>query len=76
MKAIIVNRFGDAGLYFGIILTFYQFGSLDFLNISNLSINIYGDSFFFFDYNKISCLIVLCILRGAIGKSAQLGLHT
>jgi NADH-ubiquinone oxidoreductase chain 5 len=76
MKAIIVNKIGDFGLSLGIALIFFSFFSFDFLIIFNivplsLNENIYLLGFFF---NKIT-LISLLLFLGAIGKSAQIGLH-
>jgi proton-translocating NADH-quinone oxidoreductase chain L len=78
MKAIIVNRFGDFGIYFSLLLMFFFCKSFDFSVIFNLAhllafsgnIDFLGVSF-----NKIDTICFFLFL-GAIGKSAQLGLHT
>jgi NADH-quinone oxidoreductase subunit L len=78
MKAIIVNRFGDFGIYFSLLLMFFFCKSFDFSIIFNLAhllafsgnIDFLGVSF-----NKIDTICFFLFL-GAIGKSAQLGLHT
>jgi len=66
-KAFVVNRIGDAGFLLAIFLVFYNFGTLDYTQVfahaSQLS-------------PKMATAIALCLLVGAIGKSAQLPLHT
>ena len=73
MKAFIVNRVGDFGFLIGIFLIFYHSGSINFLEIFS----------FFSDDNKIKLLglkieEVICffLFIGAMGKSAQIFLHT
>lgn len=78
MKAIIVNRFGDFGIYFSLLIIFFCFKSFDFGVVFNLVELVYfQDCFrlFVFELNKID-FIVFFLFLGAIGKSAQLGLHT
>lgn len=77
MKAIIVNRFGDFGIYFSLLLIFFFFKSFDFGVVFNLA--------YLFSESTIDCfsisfriLDIICffLFLGAVGKSAQLGLHT
>jgi proton-translocating NADH-quinone oxidoreductase chain L len=82
IKAMVVNRVGDFGLALGIFGVFYQFKALDYatvfaiapavranpLEIRFLS-NIIRESFSL-------DLVCLLLFVGAVGKSAQLGLHT
>ncbi len=77
MKAIIVNRVGDFGIYFALLLIFYFFKSLDFSVIFNLSYFFTLDNvnLLFININKLD-LICLFLFLGVVGKSAQLGLHT
>lgn len=77
MKAIIINRIGDFGLSLGIAAIFLSFNSLDFPIIFSLVPYISLDNFilFGFELNKIT-IISLLIFIGAVGKSAQIGLHT
>jgi NADH:ubiquinone oxidoreductase subunit 5 (subunit L)/multisubunit Na+/H+ antiporter MnhA subunit len=78
MKAIIVNRFGDFGIYFSLLIMFFYFKSFDFGVVFNLvyMANLQPDLFFMgFNLNRID-FIVFFLFLGAIGKSAQLGLHT
>mgnify|MGYP002378981746 CR=1 FL=1 len=78
MKAIIVNRFGDFGIYFSLLIMFFFFKSFDFGVVFNLVqfLNIQPDiSFLGFKLNRVDFIVIFLFL-GAIGKSAQLGLHT
>ena len=77
MKAFIVNRVGDLGLLIAMFLIFKTFGTLTFSEVfsqaaaqSKNSINIFGG-----DYNLITTICVFLFI-GAMGKSAQIILHT
>ena len=77
MKAFIVNRVGDFGFILGIIAIYSVFGSLyfdeifsDVEGLHKLSIVLLG-----FKINLIE-LIAILLFIGAMGKSAQIGLHT
>ncbi|MBY0462259.1 MAG: NADH-quinone oxidoreductase subunit L [Alphaproteobacteria bacterium] len=76
-KAFVVNRIGDAGLILGICALFWCFESLDFsVIVTNLArksatyIEFYGYSV------HVLTLIGVLLFIGAMGKSAQFGLHT
>lgn len=69
-KAFIVNRIGDCGLLLGIILTFSLFGSTDIGTITQSARNSFTEGAF------LLTLLTLLYFIGAIGKSAQLPLHT
>ena len=77
LKALIVNRIGDFALSIGIFLTFYTFKSLNYLVIFPL-IPLFSDNFIYFLNFKLHnlTLISIFLFLGAVGKSAQLGLHT
>lgn len=77
IKAFVVNRVGDFGLILGIMTTFLLFGSLDFQTIF-LMVPEYSNTMFSFAEYEFQALnlIGIFLLVGAIGKSAQLGLHT
>ena len=77
MKAMIVNRIGDFGLSLGIALIFFVYYSFDFSVIFNITPLFLLEDFIFlgFNVNKIT-IISLLLFVGAIGKSAQIGLHT
>lgn len=77
MKAFIVNRVGDFGFALGIIAIFMIFGSIDF-NFIFENVENYADArfdFLGFDVHALT-LVGLLLFVGAVGKSAQLGLHT
>jgi NADH-ubiquinone oxidoreductase chain 5 len=77
LKAIIMNRIGDLGIGLGICLIYLEYKTLDFDVIFPIIDYFKYDSFLILNqYVNISTLIVLFILIGAIGKSAQFGLHT
>ena len=66
-KAFVVNRIGDAGFLLAIFLVFANFKTLDYTkvlaNVGQLS-------------TEMATAIALCLLVGAIGKSAQVPLYT
>ncbi len=76
MKAFVVNRIGDLGFAVGIALVFFLFGSIEFTDIfaaigkhQNDLYHVLGSDFR--AYEVIGVLLFI----GAMGKSAQLGLH-
>lgn len=81
IKAMLVNRVGDLGLALGIIACFYFFGTVEYQSLFNTvsvfsqSIMDYPVHFLFFDIDAFTLVTVLLFI-GAVGKSAQLGLHT
>ncbi|KAM9999471.1 hypothetical protein ACTFIY_002726, partial [Dictyostelium cf. discoideum] len=76
LKAVILNRFGDFGLFFGILLVFLVFKSVDFSVIFTVApfITEYTLNLLGYEVNAIT-LIGSFIVIGVVGKSAQLGLH-
>ena len=77
IKAMILNRIGDFGLVLGILIIFVEYKAVDYATVFSIT-PIFTKkcfSFFSFDFNLIS-IICFCLLVGAVGKSAQLGLHT
>ncbi len=66
-KAFVVNRIGDAGFLVAIFLVFVNFKTLDYTQVfaqaGHLS-------------TAMATAIGLCLLIGAVGKSAQLPLYT
>ncbi len=66
-KAFVVNRIGDAGFLLAIFLVFINFKTLDytkvFAQVGQLS-------------PEMATAIAICLLIGAVGKSAQLPLYT
>lgn len=66
-KAFVVNRIGDAGFLVAIFLVFINFKTLDYTKVFAQVGQLSPD---------MATAIALCLLVGAIGKSAQLPLHT
>jgi len=77
IKAFLVNRVGDFGYALGIAGVFFIFGSIEFDVIFNNAENFKNHSILFLGVS-FSTIDLLCFLLfiGAMGKSAQLGLHT
>ena len=77
IKAFIVNRVGDFGFMLGIFGVFFIFGTLDFDSVFKAAPHFVGHKFHFGSWD-VDVLTTLCLLLfvGAMGKSAQLGLHT
>ena len=77
MKAFIVNRVGDFGFALGIFLIFYLFGTVNYTEVFNLIPTIQDNELTFLGF-KINAIDLICILLfiGAMGKSAQIFLHT
>ena len=77
IKAMVLNRIGDFGLVMGILIIFVKYKAVDYATVFALTPNFALDTFSFlnFEFNLIS-IIGFFLLIGAIGKSAQLGLHT
>ena len=77
LKAMVMNRLGDIGIVLAIALIYIEFKTFNFNIISSLSKILSNDFFYFFGYylNTLT-LISIFIFIGAIGKSAQIGLHT
>ena len=77
IKAMIMNRLGDIGLALAICLIYFEFKTLDYNIIFAISHFFYEDFIYLNNsYVHVFTLIAIFILIGAIGKSAQFGLHT
>lgn len=78
MKAFLVNRVGDVGLALGIFAIFVVFQTVQFDQIFFQLPNLpEGSTFLFWNWSVDSLnLIGILLFIGAMGKSAQLGLHT
>ncbi len=76
IKAFVVNRIGDFGFALGIFAIFYLFGSVNFETIFAAAPAQAGTSFEFLGL-EVHALSLICLLLfiGAMGKSAQIGLH-
>ena len=77
LKAMVMNRLGDIGVVLAIALIYIEFKSFNFNVISSLAKMLSNDFYYFFGcyFNSLT-LISIFIFIGAIGKSAQIGLHT
>ena len=77
IKAFLVNRVGDLGLILGICAIYYSTGSLDYDVVFNSAPSILNLDIKFLTY-KVPYIEITCFLLfiGAMGKSAQIGLHT
>jgi NADH-quinone oxidoreductase subunit L len=77
IEAFVVNRVGDFGFALGIFAVFVIFGSLDFDVVFAKAPEAAGTTINFLGW-QVSSLDLACILLfvGAMGKSAQIGLHT
>nr|AIK66623.1 NADH dehydrogenase subunit 5 [Rotundella rotunda] len=63
-KAMLVNRVSDTGLLLGLLMAWWYFGSTDYAVLTRTR-----TSAFYADW------VCLALLAGALGKSAQVGLH-
>ncbi|CTQ33586.1 NADH-quinone oxidoreductase subunit L [Jannaschia rubra] len=77
MKAFIVNRVGDFGFMLGILALFLLTDSINFTDVFAATPELAETqiSFLWTDWNAAN-LIAFLLFIGAMGKSAQLGLHT
>jgi NADH-quinone oxidoreductase subunit L len=77
IKAFVVNRVGDFGFALGVVGVFLVFQSVDFDTVFAATPGKAESTVRFLDI-EANTLTVLCLLLfiGAMGKSAQLGLHT
>jgi len=69
-KAFIVNRIGDFGFILGVLLIFWEFGTLDFQQVARGIAGLGAES----SFGPIS-VITLLLFVGATGKSAQIPLY-
>ncbi len=77
IKAFVVNRVGDFGFSLGIFGTFLVFGTVSIPAILAAAPGMAGSTIGFLG-GRIDTMTLICLLLfvGAMGKSAQLGLHT
>jgi len=77
IKAFLVNRVGDFAFALGIFLIFYLFGTLNYSEVFQQVPKIIQDKIYLFGLH-VSSIDLICILLfiGAMGKSAQIFLHT
>ncbi|WBH17567.1 NADH-quinone oxidoreductase subunit L [Sphingomonas radiodurans] len=77
IKAFVVNRVGDLGFMLGIFGTYLVFDTVSIPEILRMAPEMAGSTIGFLGA-RFDTMTVLCLLLfvGAMGKSAQLGLHT
>ena len=77
IKAFLVNRVGDFGFALGIFLIFYLFGTVNYSEVFELIPTIIDKKLIFLGIN-VNAIDLICLLLfvGAMGKSAQILLHT
>ncbi|HMM14183.1 MAG TPA: NADH-quinone oxidoreductase subunit L [Parvibaculum sp.] len=77
IKAFVVNRVGDFGLILGISAIFLAVGSVEFDTVFKAIPHLAEKNFVFLGYEvPIVTTICLLLFMGAMGKSAQILLHT
>ena len=74
---MLINRIGDLALVLAIVFIFNYIGVIDYASVFCV-IHLFTNqtvTFFLFD---VELLTIICLLLfiGAVGKSAQLGLHS
>ena len=77
IKAFLVNRVGDFGFALGIAAIFFVFDTVSYDQVFAAAPDQAGNTFHFLGA-ELDVLNTICVLLfiGAMGKSAQLGLHT
>ncbi len=77
IKAFVVNRVGDFGFALGIFLIFYLFGTVNYSEVFEQIPTITDRELVFLGI-EVNAINLICILLfvGAMGKSAQILLHT
>ena len=77
IKAFVVNRVGDFSFALGIYLIFYLFGTVNYTEVFDQIPRVVDEQLNFLGV-QINAIDLICILLfvGAMGKSAQIFLHT
>lgn len=77
IKAMVINRIGDFALVLGVLIIFVKYKAVDYATVFALTPLFTNDNFIFLNvsFNVID-IIGFLLFAGAVGKSAQLGLHT
>jgi len=76
IKAMVINRVGDIGLALGTFAMYLEYQSVEFATIFACAPHIHSTSIFLgmpVHWGDVACILLFI---GAMGKSAQLGLHT
>ena len=77
IKALVINKIGDFTLFLAILLVNFMFKSIDYSTVFILAPFFLNKKLFLFGFylNALNCVCFLLFI-GAVGKSAQIGLHT
>jgi proton-translocating NADH-quinone oxidoreductase chain L len=77
LKAMIVNRIGDFSLVLGICGIFVVYESVEYPLVFAVTPMMSGETFYLLGF-EVEKVTILCLLLfgGAVGKSAQIGLHS
>jgi NADH-quinone oxidoreductase subunit L len=74
---MIVNRVADLALTVGVLAVFYAFQTVEFSTVFGLSPYLINSSILFGNVAVPPLTLITTLLfLGAMGKSAQIGLHT
>jgi len=74
---MVVNRISDLFFTVGILIIFYTFQSVEFNTVFGLTPYVVSSTVLFAGYSiSPVTLITILLFLGAMGKSAQIGLHT
>ena len=77
IKAMVVNRVADLAFTVGVLAIFYTFQSVEFATVFGLAPYLLNHTILFCNiYISPLALSAILLFLGAIGKSAQIGLHT
>jgi NADH:ubiquinone oxidoreductase subunit 5 (subunit L)/multisubunit Na+/H+ antiporter MnhA subunit len=77
MKAMLVIRIGDMGLFLGVFTLYIVFNSMDYSTVFSTAYQFADETIIFLNMEFHALTVISCfLLIGAVGKSAQLGLHT
>ena len=77
IKAMIMNRIGDFGLVLGIMLIFIKYKAVDYATVFAITPLMKDVTVNFLNLEvDLLTIIGIFLFIGAVGKSAQLGLHT
>lgn len=77
IKAMILNRIGDFSLLIGIMLVYVNYKSVDYATVAALTPFFKSTMINFLNFDlHLLTLVGVFLFLGAVGKSAQLGLHT
>jgi len=74
---MVVNRVADLAFTVGVLAIFYTFQSVEFATVFGLAPYLLNHTILFCNiYISPLALSAILLFLGAIGKSAQIGLHT